>query len=65
MDLGRISTVTIGSYDLDSMVKAYGDYLGYRLTKTGKITKEEATHWQTKNLTDSEYVILQPEKSDD
>ena len=45
MDLGRISTVTIGSYDLDSMVEAYGDYLGYRLTKTGKITKEEATHW--------------------
>jgi hypothetical protein len=65
MDLGRISTVTIGSHDLDSMVDAYGGYLGYRFTKTGKITKEEATHWQAKNLTDSEYVILQPEKSDD
>ncbi len=65
MDLGRISTVTIGSHDLDSMVEAYRDYLGYRLTKTGKITKQEATHWQAKNLTDSEYVILQPEESDD
>jgi hypothetical protein len=65
MDLGRISIVTIGSHDLDSMIEAYRDYLGYRLTKTGKITKEEATHWQAKNLTDSEYVILQPEESDD
>ena len=65
MNLGRISTVTIGSHDLDSMVEAYRDYLGYRLTKTGKITKLEATHWQAENLTDSEYVILQPEKSDD
>ena len=65
MNIGRISAVTVPSPDLSNTAELYTQFLGYRIVDRGKITKEEAVHWNAENIEGSNYIILQPENSDD
>ena len=65
MNLGKIAAVTISTSDLNKMVNAYQESLRYRVTKSGQITAQESSAWGTENLTNADYVVMQPEKSDD
>lgn len=65
MNIGRISAVTVPSPDLSNTAELYTQFLGYRKVDRGKITKEEAVHWNAENIEGSNYIILQPENSDD
>ena len=65
MNLGKIAAVTISTSDLNKMVEAYQESLSYRVTKSGQITVQESSAWGTENLTNADYVVMQPEKSDD
>ena len=65
MNIGRISAVTIPSPDLSNTAEAYAQFLGYRIVDKGQITKQEAVNWNAKNIEGSNYIILQPENSDD
>ena len=64
-NLGKITAVTITTSDLNQMVEVYEKFLKYRVTKTGQITTEESSAWNTGLLTNKDYVVVQPEKSDD
>jgi len=65
MNIGRISAVTVASPDLSNTAELYTQFLGYRMVDKGRITKEEAVNWNAKNIEGSNYIILQPENSDD
>jgi hypothetical protein len=65
MNIGRISAVTVASPDLSNTAELYTQFLGYRMVDRGKITKEEAVHWNAENIEGSNYIVLQPENSDD
>ena len=65
MNLGKIAAVTISTSDLNKMVEVYQEFLRYRVTKSGQITSKESSAWGTENLTNADYVVMQPEKSDD
>ena len=65
MNIGRISAVTIPSPDLSNTAEVYAHFLGYRIVDRGQITKQEATNWNAVNIEGSNYIILQPENSDD
>jgi hypothetical protein len=65
MNIGRISAVTVASPDLSNTAELYTQFLGYRMVDRGQITKEEAVNWNAKNIEGSNYIILQPENSDD
>jgi len=47
------------------MVWVYQEFLRYRVTKSGQITAKESSAWGAENLTNADYVVMQPEKSDD
>ena len=64
-NLGKITAVTITTSDLNRMVEVYEKFLKYRVTKTGQITTEESSAWNADLLTNKDYVVVQPEKSDD
>ena len=65
MNLGKIAAVTISTSDLNKMVEVYQEFLRYRVTKSGQITAKESSAWGAENLTNADYVVMQPEKSDD
>ena len=65
MNLGKIAAVTISTSDLNKMVEVYQEFLRYRVTKSGQITSKESSAWGAENLTNADYVVMQPEKSDD
>ena len=65
MNIGRISAVTVPSPDLSKTAELYTQFLGYRMVARGQITQEEAVNWNAKNIKGSNYIILQPENSDD
>ena len=65
MNLGKIAAVTISTSDLNKIVEVYQEFLRYRVTKSGQITVQESSAWGTENLTNADYVVMQPEKSDD
>ena len=65
MNLGKIAAVTISTSDLNKIVEVYQEFLKYRLTKSGQITAKECSAWGAENLTNADYVVMQPEKSDD
>ena len=65
MNIGKISAVTIPSPDLSKSVEQYIEFLNYRLVEEGQVSKEEATAWKAENIEGADYVILQPENSDD
>ena len=65
MNIGKISAVTIPSPDLSKSVDQYIEFLNYRLVAEGQVSKEEATAWKAENIEGADYVILQPENSDD
>ena len=65
MNLGKIAAVTISTSDLNKMVEVYQEFLRYRVTKSGQITAKESSAWEAENLTNADYVVMQPEKSDD
>jgi len=65
MNLGKIAAVTISTSDLNKMVGVYQEFLRYRVTKSGQITAKESSAWGAENLTNADYVVMQPEKSDD
>jgi len=65
MNIGRISAVTVTSPDLSNTAELYTQFLGYRIVDRGQITKQEATNWNANNIEGSNYLILQPENSDD
>ena len=65
MNLGKIAAVTISTSDLNKMVEVYQEFLRYRVTKSGRITAKESSAWGAENLTNADYVVMQPEKSDD
>jgi len=65
MNLGKIAAVTISTSDLNKMVEVYQEFLRYRVTKSGQITSKESSAWGAENITDADYVVMQPEKSDD
>ena len=64
-NLGKIAAVTISTSDLSRMVEVYQEFLKYRVTKSGQITAKESSAWGADNLIDADYVVMQPEKSDD
>ena len=64
-NLGKIAAVTISTSDLNRMVEVYQEFLKYRVTKSGQITAKESFAWGAENLTDADYVVMQPEKSND
>ena len=64
-NLGKITAVTISTSDLSRMVEVYQEFLKYRITKSGQITAKESFAWGAENLTDADYVVMQPEKSND
>jgi hypothetical protein len=65
MNLGKIAAVTISTSNLNKMVEVYQEFLRYRVTKSGQITSKESSAWGAENITDADYVVMQPEKSDD
>ena len=65
MNLGKIAAVTISTSDLNKMVWVYQEFLRYRVTKSGQITAKESSAWGAENLTNADYVVMQPEKSND
>ncbi|MEY8210785.1 MAG: hypothetical protein RPT00_00865, partial [Gammaproteobacteria bacterium] len=65
MNLGKIAAVTISTSDLNKMVEVYQEFLRYRVTKSGQITSKESSAWGAENLKNADYVVMQPEKSDD
>ena len=64
-NLGKIAAVTISISDLNRMVEVYQEFLKYRVTKTGQITTEESSAWGADFIAGTDYVVMQPEKSDD
>jgi len=64
-NLGKITAVTITTSDLNRIVEVYEKFLKYRVTKTGQITPKESSAWNADLLTNTDYVVVQPEKSDD
>jgi len=64
-NLGKIAAVTISTSDLNRMVEVYQEFLKYRITKSGQITAKESIAWGAENITNADYVVMQPEKSDD
>ena len=65
MNLGKIAAVTISTSDLNKMVEVYQEFLRYRVTKSGQITSKESSAWGAENLKNTDYVVMQPEKSSD
>lgn len=65
MNIGKISAVTIPCPNLSRSIEQYVKYLGYRVVKRGQVTHEEASNWKATNIEGADYVVLQPEKSDD
>ena len=64
-NLGKVAAVTISTSDLNRIVEVYQEFLKYRITKSGQITVKESSAWGAENITDADYVVMQPEKSDD
>ena len=65
MNIGKISAVTIPSPDLSQSVEQYIEFLNYRLVEEGQVSKEEAIAWKAENIEGADYVVLQPENSND
>ena len=65
MNIGKISAVTIPSPDLSKSVEQYIEFLNYRLVEEGQVSKEEAIAWKAENIEGADYVVLQPENSND
>ena len=65
MNIGKISAVTIPSPDLSKSVEQYVNFLNYRLVDQGQVSKEEAMAWKAENIEGADYVVLQPENSND
>ena len=65
MNIGKISAVTIPSPDLSKSVEQYIEFLNYRLVDEGQVSKEEAIAWKAENIEGADYVVLQPENSND
>ena len=65
MKIGKISAVTIPSPDLSKSVEQYVNFLKYRLVDQGQVSKEEAIAWKAENIEGAEYIVLQPENSND
>ena len=64
-NLGKITAVTITTSDLNRMVEVYEKFLKYRVTKTGQINTQESSAWNANLLINADYVVMQPEQSDD
>ncbi len=65
MKIGKISAVTIPSPDLSKSVEQYVKFLNYRLVDEGQVSKEEALAWNAENIEAADYIVLQPENSND
>ena len=65
MNIGKISAVTIPSPDLSKSVEQYIEFLNYRLVEEGQVSKKEAIAWKAENIEGADYVVLQPENSND
>jgi hypothetical protein len=65
MNIGKISAVTIASPDLSKSVEQYVNFLNYRLVDEGQVSKEEAIAWKAENIQGADYIVLQPENSND
>ena len=47
------------------MVEVYQKFLRYRVTKSGQINSKESSAWDADKIKGNDYVVMQPEKSDD
>ena len=65
MIIGKISAVTIASPDLSKSVEQYVNFLNYRLVDEGQVSKEEALAWKAEKIEGADYIVLQPENSND
>jgi len=65
MNIGKISAVTIPSSDLSKSVEQYVNFLNYRLVDEGQVSKEEALAWKAEKIEGADYIVLQPENSND
>ena len=65
MNIGKISAVTIPSPDLSKSVEQYVNFLNYRLVDERQVSKEEAMAWKAENIEGADYIVLQPENSND
>jgi catechol 2,3-dioxygenase-like lactoylglutathione lyase family enzyme len=59
--LGRISTVTITTPDLQAAVAAYQRYLGYRVVDDGALGREVARSWGRPQLAGQRCLVMEPE----
>jgi hypothetical protein len=58
--LKSIVIVTISVLNLASVEDAYRDYLGYTAIEQGKISPEIAQVWDTTEMTNRDYLLMQP-----
>ena len=65
MELGRITTVTIATPDLDKVIDVYSKYLGYRLSSRSIVTHDQALNWNALKTEGAEMIYMQPEGSND
>jgi len=63
--LGRISTVTITTPDLQASASAYQRYLGYRVADDGAVGRETARAWGRPSLASSRSVLMEPQSGAD
>ena len=64
-NLGKITAVTVSTSDLNQMVEVYQKFLRYRVTNSGQINSKESSAWGAEMIKGNDYVVMQPEKSDD
>jgi catechol 2,3-dioxygenase-like lactoylglutathione lyase family enzyme len=63
--LGRISTVTITTPDLQASAAAYQRYLGYRVTDDGAVGRDTARAWGRPGLASARTVLMEPRSGAD
>ena len=64
-NLGKITAVTVSTSDLNQMVEVYQKFLRYLVTNSGQINSKESSAWGAEMIKGNDYVVMQPEKSDD
>jgi hypothetical protein len=59
--LGPISCITVAAPELDRLVDAYDQYLGYRAVEHGVVSLSQAALWARPKLAGRRCVLLRPE----
>ena len=63
--LGRIVAATVSVAELEPVVAAYRQYLGYRPVAEGTVATALAESWAAPAAADARYALLAPEAADD